>query len=69
MKTLETLITRLTIYFLEKGYGKGCEVCDIDTFYPEPVTCARITSSGRCVSCRSKEVVLFLREHVKLLKM
>lgn len=49
------------------GYGADCEVSDLDEiiFTGDSIS-GRVNGRGRCVSCRAKEAINFLRQHIEL---
>ncbi|MFA5695876.1 MAG: hypothetical protein WC917_00220 [Bacilli bacterium] len=58
---------------IEKGYGNGCETSDLDDFKDDWVKHCKslgeaVISKGRCASCRAKEVIVWIDEHIELLK-
>ena len=63
----DTLLARLMVYRLKKGYGCDCETNDLDDF-PEMYTKPKdVFASGRCGSCRAREVVQWLEEYIDLI--
>lgn len=75
---LEIIFWRFAIYLIKKGYGKGCDISDLDEvftgkdiFYKdgqEMKMSEIIIHPVRCSSCRAKETVLFIEEHIYLLE-
>jgi hypothetical protein len=54
---------------IRKGYGANCKVSDLDEFpkyYKNP---KNVLLSSRCPSCRAKEIINWIDEHIRLLKM
>jgi len=59
---------------LKEGYGADCKTSDLDdfrkTYTNKKYKMHRlITAQVRCGSCRAKETMLFIKDHIKLLKM
>ena len=54
----------LAIRLLKEEHGANCVNSDLDDF-PELVK----KPSARCSSCRAKEAIVFLEEHIAMLKM
>lgn len=53
------------------GYGANCKTSDLDDFdrmYKKGKLSKSVIFSGRCASCRAKEAIIFLKEHIELLK-
>lgn len=65
---IEKKVTMLMIYFIEKGYGCDCETSDLDDLPDMYKTPKDVFKVSRCASCRAKEVVDWLKEHLKLIK-
>jgi len=63
MNIIETLFFRLMRHIIVKGYGANCETKDTDE-YPQLIG----KTSQRCASCRAKEVVEWIDDHIELLK-
>ena len=66
---LEIKFWQFAKYLIIKGYGANCETCDLDDFremYKEPKD---VFYSGRCSSCRAKEVCVWIDSHIELLRM
>jgi hypothetical protein len=66
---IETLFWKFTKYLIRRKYGADCGVSDLDEYpelYKEPKS---VFHSGRCSSCRAKEIIDWIDEHIKLLKM
>lgn len=59
---IEIKITQLMIWRLRKGYGANCETKDIDDFPNEDI------SKSRCPSCKYKECIDLLNEHIENIK-
>ena len=65
---LEILVTRLMIWVIRRGYGADCEGSDLDDFPEMHTTAKSVFDPGRCASCRAKEVIDWLEEHIKLIE-
>jgi len=66
----EIKLFKQVIRILKRGYGGDCETSDIDDFPEFAKEGAKyVESSKRCGSCRAKETMLFLKDHIELLKM
>jgi hypothetical protein len=71
MENIELL--EKTIKFLKKSYGANCKASDLDEFRKEFINkkyklSETLTHNGRCLSCRAKETIIFLKEVIELLK-
>lgn len=64
---------REAIRILKEGYGADCLTKDTDDLYERPdgtlAKEAGMTEKTRCQSCRAREVITFLEDHIELLKM
>lgn len=68
LNTLEILFWKCARRIIIKGYGCDCEGSDLDEF-PEMYQTPKDTfASGRCASCRAKEIVLWIESHIELIK-
>lgn len=65
---MEIQVTRLMIYLIRKGYGCDCKTSDLDDFSEEYITAKSVFAKDRCASCRAKEIIDWLEEHIKLVK-
>ena len=64
---------RYLIKRLKLGYGANCRTSDLDDFSkiyrnPKNKLSEAIMLDRRCGSCRAGEVIVWLKEHIKLLK-
>ena len=60
---------KVAIWILRKGYGGNCETCDLDDFdYNNPIS-EQVIAKGRCGSCRARECIIFIQDHISLIKM
>lgn len=69
---LEVIFWRLARHILVKGYGGDCKTCDLDDFdndIKKGNVGEWITHDGRCCSCRAKETIKFIDDHIDLLRM
>lgn len=58
---------------IKKDYGADCKTSDLDDFKNDWVKHCKtleeaVISGGRCPSCRAKEVISWIDEHIELLK-
>ena len=65
---LEILFWRLAIWIIRKGYGADCRESDIDDF-PENKEELLKDPKGRCGSCRAKEAIEWIEDHIELIKL
>ena len=65
---IDILIARLAIWSIKRGYGCNCETNDLDDFPDIYQKSKDVFNSGRCASCRAKEITDWLEEHIKLIK-
>ena len=66
---LEILFWTFAIYLIKKGYGAECEQSDIDDpMYKKGKLSENIRNSGRCSSCRAKEAIDWIEDHISLIK-
>ena len=65
---IDILIAKLAIWSIRKGYGCDCETSDLKDFPDLYQTTEDVFKEGRCGSCRAKEVIDWLEEHIKLIK-
>ena len=65
---LDILIAKLAIWSIRKGYGCNCETSDLKDFPDLYPTAEDVFKEGRCGSCRAKEIVNWLEEHIKLIR-
>ena len=64
---IDILIAKLSIWSIRKGYGtEPCETWDFEDF-PELKT--RPLPRHGCGNCRAQEIINWLEEHIKLIKM
>jgi len=66
---LDILIAKLAIWSIRRGYGADCEMSDLDEFSEEYKIPKDVFRSSRCSSCRAKEVIDWLEEHIKLISL
>ena len=65
---LEVLFWRIARWLIIRGYGCDCETNDLDDFpdiYTKPKD---VFLSRRCASCRAKEIVDWINNHIDLIK-
>ncbi len=63
---VDILFWKYVRWFIIRGYGCDCETSDLDDFsdmYKKP---SDVFLSCRCPSCRAKEVVDWIDEHIEL---
>lgn len=60
---IDIIIARIAIWSIKKGYGANCETRDTDDF-PE----LRNSNKGRCASCRAREIIEWIEDHIRLIK-
>ena len=68
---LEILFWKAAILILRRGYGANCRTSDVDDF-PEMLNkngSKYVESNGRCGSCRAKETIKFIKDHIELIKL
>ena len=61
---LDIIIAKIMIWRIKKGYG-FCEESDL----PSNATAKDVFALSRCPSCRAKEIVDWLEDHTKIIKM
>lgn len=59
---LDVLIARLMIWRIKKGYGADCESKDMNDLPIE------FQYSARCASCRARETIDWLEDHIRLIE-
>ena len=70
MNTIETLFWKVAIWILRRGYGADCETSDLDDFhemYSNAPLSESIAHGGRCGSCKAKETIAFIKNHIELI--
>lgn len=60
MKLIRIWFWQLVKYFIKKDYGADCETSDLEDFPGE--------GFPRCPSCKAKEMIDFIDEHISLIK-
>ena len=63
---------RKAIGILKRGYGADCKTNDLDDFakdFRKMTYDQAISEKRRCGSCRAKETIRFLEDHIDLIKM
>lgn len=60
---LDIKLCQLLIWRIKRGYGIRCETKDVDDFPKEDL------SGARCPSCAAWEVIDWLEEYIKTIKM
>jgi len=64
---LEKLACRFLIWRFHEGYGANCETSDLDDgTLGEKLSSEAVIHNGRCWSCRAKEAIIFLENHITL---
>lgn len=59
------------IELLKAGYGANCEVSDLDDVHKKAIESENnsvseiVTHRGRCFSCKAKEAILFIEQHIE----
>jgi len=66
---LEIQFWRVAIWILKKGYGANCRTSDLDDFPEEYKSPKDVFSKNRCGSCRAKETINWIEDHIKLIEM
>lgn len=68
MKRLEIQFWRIAKFIIKRGYGADCPISDLDDgILGEKLCSDAIMHSGRCGSCRAKETIDWIDQHVELL--
>lgn len=57
---IDIIIAKLAIWSIRRGYGANCETSDLDDF--------PVVGDTRCPSCRAKEIIDWLEEHISEIK-
>lgn len=55
-------------WIIRRGYGcncKGSDLVDFPEWYTKP---EHVFASGRCASCRAKEVIDWIDKHIELIQ-
>ena len=60
---LEISLTKKMIATLKKGYGKKCKTWDYEDYQQH------LNAKDRCANCAAQEVIEWLEEHIKVIKM
>ena len=68
-RKLEIQFWRKAIRLIQNGYGKGCKVSDLDFDNLKELTRQLKDPDSRCGSCRAKEMLAWISQHIGLLKM
>jgi hypothetical protein len=76
MKTwLQIKFWKIARWLVVRGYGEGCEISDLDECNIDELKHMYgntmyeiVTSPARCASCRAKEVIQWIDEHIDLIK-
>jgi hypothetical protein len=55
-------------WLIIRGYGPGCETSDLCDFKDMYKTPQDVFAKGRCASCRAKEIVDWIDNHIELLR-
>ena len=66
---LEIQFWRVAKRIILKGYGADCETSDLDDFPEKYQTPQSVFNRGRCGSCRAKEMVNWIDDHISLIQM
>lgn len=59
---------RMAVWILKKGYGGNCPTSDLDDFPDMYKVPKDVFHDGRCASCRAREVIDWIEDHIRLLK-
>ena len=62
MNYLEIQFWRVDKWIIRRGYGANCETRDIDDFPDEDL------GKARCASCKAKEMIGWIDEHIEVIK-
>jgi len=72
MKYIEILLFKFLKWHIRRGYGADCETSDLDDFeedYKKSKMSEVVSHNGRCGSCRARETIVWIDQHIDLLKM
>jgi hypothetical protein len=65
---LDILLTKLMIRSIRRGYGGDCPTSDLEDLSETYTKPDDVFASGRCASCRAKEVIDWLEGHLELMR-
>lgn len=69
LDTIDIWACKLVIWFLKRGYGANCETWDYEDDYGDNAKHpTEVNAGGRCASCCAKEVIIWLENHISLIK-
>ena len=63
--TVEIVFWRLAQKIIRKSYGANCKTPDYEDFGGDHPR--ELSSASRCGSCRAKEVIDWIEQHIKLI--
>lgn len=68
---IEIWFWQIAIWLIKRGYGCDCPTSDLDDFPLEQKMTPKeiVFRSSRCPSCKAKETIDWIKEHIELLKM
>lgn len=67
MTYIETIFWRIAKWIIKRGYGANCEGSDLDDFPELHKDPKSVFDSGRCASCRAKEIINWIDDHIELI--
>ena len=59
---VDVVVARVAIWYIRRGYGANCETTDKEDFGENYL------EEARCGSCRAKEIIDWLEDHIKLIQ-
>ena len=69
MKYLKIKFWRFVQWLIRRDYRADCETSDIDDGTAgNKLTQEAVMSDGRCISCRAKETIRFIENHIELIE-
>ena len=69
MKYFEIKFWRFVQWLIRRDYRADCETSDIDDGTAgKKFTQEAVMHDGRCVSCRAKETLVFIEDHIDLIE-
>lgn len=70
MKWIEIQFWKVAKFIIKRGYGADCLTSDLDDgILGEKLSSEAVIHSGRCGSCRAKETIDWIDQHIELLEM
>lgn len=64
MNWLEIQFWKFAIWLIKRGYGADCETSDLDDFPDDHTTAKSVFDEGRCASCRAREMIDWIEQHI-----